>query len=84
MNDVTGAEPAKKLRYDLQYVTKQSFRFDMTLVIRQVWKVAVDAIGAVREQPNPPCTGKNYRVSTVRKQARESVCRQAVPVPKML
>ncbi|NHX36728.1 MULTISPECIES: sugar transferase [Halolamina] len=47
VNDVTGAEPAKKLRYDLQYVKQQSFTFDMKLVIRQVWKVGVDAVGAV-------------------------------------
>lgn len=49
VNDVTGAEPAKKLRYDLQYVKQQSFTFDMKLVIRQIWKVGVDAVSVVRE-----------------------------------
>ena len=48
VNDVTGAEPVEKLRYDLQYVKNQSFWFDMKLVIRQVWKVGVDAVGALR------------------------------------
>jgi lipopolysaccharide/colanic/teichoic acid biosynthesis glycosyltransferase len=46
VNDVTGAEPAEKIRYDLQYVKQQSFWFDMKLVIRQVWKVVVDAVEA--------------------------------------
>ncbi|KPN29350.1 putative UDP-glucose lipid carrier transferase [Halolamina pelagica] len=49
VNDVTGAEPEMKLRYDLQYVKQQSFTFDMKLVIRQVWKVGVDAACAVLE-----------------------------------
>ena len=48
VNDVTGAEPAEKIRYDLQYVKQQSFSFDMKLVIRQVWKVVVDAVEAFR------------------------------------
>ncbi|WP_353635063.1 sugar transferase [Halobacterium sp. NMX12-1] len=49
VNDVTGAEPGEKLRYDLQYVKQQSFSFDMKLVIRQIWKVGVDAIETVFE-----------------------------------
>lgn len=48
VNDVTGAEPAEKLRYDLQYVKKQSFWFDMKVVVRQVWKVGMDAAEALR------------------------------------
>ncbi|QCW02592.1 sugar transferase [Natrinema pallidum] len=42
INDVTGHEPAKKLRYDLEYVRHQSFWFDVRIVIRQVWKVLSD------------------------------------------
>lgn len=48
VNDVTGADPVEKLRYDLQYVKKQSIWFDMKVVIRQVWKVVVDAVEAFR------------------------------------
>jgi len=44
VNDVTGAEPAEKIRYDLQYVKQQSFWFDVKLVIRQIWKVGIDVI----------------------------------------
>ncbi|ELZ26506.1 sugar transferase [Natrinema limicola] len=42
INDVTGHEPAKKLRYDLEYVRRQSFWFDVKIVIRQIWKVLSD------------------------------------------
>ena len=48
VNDVTGAEPDAKLRYDLQYVKHQSFTYDMKLVVRQIWKVMVDVLQTVR------------------------------------
>ncbi|WP_135535093.1 sugar transferase [Halostella pelagica] len=44
VNDVTGAEPAEKIRYDLQYVKQQSFWFDLKIVIRQVWIVCMDLL----------------------------------------
>ncbi|MFC4990428.1 sugar transferase [Saliphagus infecundisoli] len=44
INDVTGHEPAKKLRYDLDYVRRQSFWFDMQIVLRQIWKVLSDLV----------------------------------------
>jgi lipopolysaccharide/colanic/teichoic acid biosynthesis glycosyltransferase len=44
VNDVTGAEPDEKLRHDLQYVKRQSFTYDMKLVVRQIWKVMVDVL----------------------------------------
>jgi len=47
VNDVTGAEPDEKLRYDLQYVKRQSFTYDMKLVVRQIWKVVVDVLATV-------------------------------------
>ncbi|TKX87193.1 sugar transferase [Halorubrum sp. SS5] len=43
INDVTGKEPDRKIRYDLQYIKRQSFGFDMKIVTRQIWKVLVDA-----------------------------------------
>ncbi|PSQ53006.1 exopolysaccharide biosynthesis polyprenyl glycosylphosphotransferase [Halobacteriales archaeon SW_8_65_20] len=48
VNDVTGADPATKIRYDLQYVKRQSLWYDLKLVVRQVWKVGVDVVGAIR------------------------------------
>ncbi|WP_323675861.1 sugar transferase [Halorubellus sp. PRR65] len=42
VNDVTGANPDEKLRYDLQYVKSQSFTYDIKLVIRQIWMVGAD------------------------------------------
>lgn len=44
VNDAMSTDPEEKLRYDLQYVKLQSFTFDTKLVIRQVWKVGVDAV----------------------------------------
>lgn len=44
INDVTGKEPDRKIRYDLQYIKRQSFNFDMKIVARQVWKVLTDAM----------------------------------------
>lgn len=43
VNDVKSTEPEEKLRYDLQYVKQQSFGYDLKLVVRQIWKVCVDA-----------------------------------------
>ncbi|SFS79385.1 sugar transferase [Halostagnicola kamekurae] len=42
VNDITGHEAESKLRYDLEYVRRQSFRFDLKIVIRQIWKVLSD------------------------------------------
>jgi lipopolysaccharide/colanic/teichoic acid biosynthesis glycosyltransferase len=47
INDVTGKEPGRKIRYDLQYIKRQSFSFDMKIVIRQIWKVLVDATAII-------------------------------------
>ena len=44
INDVTGKEPDRKIRYDLQYIKRQSFGFDTKIVARQVWKVLADAM----------------------------------------
>ncbi|MXR50417.1 DUF1970 domain-containing protein [Halovenus sp. WSH3] len=47
INDATGAEPEQKLRYDIEYIRRQSFWFDLKIVVRQLWMVGVDAIGFV-------------------------------------
>jgi len=44
INGATGHEPAEKLRYDIEYIRKQSFWFDLKVVIRQLWIVGHDAI----------------------------------------
>ncbi|MDL0139100.1 sugar transferase [Halobacterium salinarum] len=49
VHDVTGTEPVEKLRYDLQYVKQQSLGYDVKLVIRQIWKVGVDAVDTLRQ-----------------------------------
>jgi len=48
INDVTGVEPAKKLRYDVEYIRRQSLRFDVAIVIRQIWQVLVDGVAVFR------------------------------------
>ena len=42
INDLTGHEPGQKFRYDIAYIRKQSFWFDIQIVIRQIWKVLSD------------------------------------------
>ncbi|ELY98522.1 exopolysaccharide biosynthesis polyprenyl glycosylphosphotransferase [Natrialba chahannaoensis JCM 10990] len=42
INDAKSTDPNMKLRYDLEYIRKQSIWFDCTIVIRQVWKVLED------------------------------------------
>lgn len=44
VNDATGHEPDKKLRYDIEYIRRQSFWFDTRLVITQVWQVLLDTL----------------------------------------
>lgn len=52
INDVKSTEPLKRLRYDLQYVRRQSFRLDIKIVIRQFWKVGTELVTALR--PDEP------------------------------
>ena len=47
INDATGQQPEEKLRYDMEYVRKQSFWFDVKIVVRQVWKVLDDLLETV-------------------------------------
>jgi lipopolysaccharide/colanic/teichoic acid biosynthesis glycosyltransferase len=48
INDVTGYNPEKKLRYDVEYIRNQSFWYDFRIVIRQMWKVGEDLINVAR------------------------------------
>jgi len=44
INDATSTDAKAKLRYDLEYIRRQSFWFDLRIVIRQVWKVFDDFV----------------------------------------
>lgn len=48
INEVTGVDPEEKLRYDVAYIRKQSFWFDLKILVRQLWMVAVDAVRFLR------------------------------------
>jgi len=49
INGVTSTEPDKKLRYDIEYIRKQSFWFDLRIVVRQIWLVVADVVGLNEE-----------------------------------
>ena len=44
----TGHDPDEKLRYDVEYIRRQSFWFDLKIVIRQIWQVFDDAVRTLR------------------------------------
>jgi len=37
INEATGHEPEEKLRYDIEYIRRQSSGFDLKIVVRQIW-----------------------------------------------
>jgi hypothetical protein len=45
---VTSTEPEAKLRYDIGYIRRQSFWFDLQIVTRQLWQVLEDPVVTVR------------------------------------
>ena len=44
----TGHDPREKLRYDVEYIRRQSFWFDLKIVVRQVWMVLADFVLTLR------------------------------------
>lgn len=42
INSVSSTDPARKLRYDLEYIRQRSFWLDLKIVIRQIWLAGVD------------------------------------------
>jgi lipopolysaccharide/colanic/teichoic acid biosynthesis glycosyltransferase len=42
IQDAKSTDPKAKLRYDLEYIRRQSFWFDVRIVVRQVWRVLLD------------------------------------------
>lgn len=45
IRDATSTDAEAKLRYDLEYIRRQSFWFDLKIVVRQLWQVGADAVG---------------------------------------
>ena len=50
INDATSERPREKLRYDVEYIRRQSFWFDVKIVIRQIWDVLGDLVVTLRER----------------------------------
>ncbi len=48
INDAKSTHPELKLRYDLEYIRRQSFWTDLAIVVRQLWKALGDTLGVVR------------------------------------
>ena len=46
INDATGYDPERKLRYDMRYIQDQTFWVDLQIVVRQVWGVVSDLVRA--------------------------------------
>jgi lipopolysaccharide/colanic/teichoic acid biosynthesis glycosyltransferase len=44
INDISSTEPKRKLRYDMEYIRRQSLWFDLQIVTRQVWQVFEDFV----------------------------------------
>jgi len=47
INDVSSADPETKLRYDVEYIHRQSFWFDSKIIVRQMWLVGEDVASAL-------------------------------------
>ncbi|WP_254768925.1 sugar transferase [Salinilacihabitans rarus] len=48
INDAKSTDPDAKLRYDLEYIRRQSLWFDLQIVIRQLWLVLEDVYRVLR------------------------------------
>jgi lipopolysaccharide/colanic/teichoic acid biosynthesis glycosyltransferase len=44
IHDAKSTTPTAKLRYDLEYIRRQSFWFDLKIVARQIWQVVEDVV----------------------------------------
>ncbi|NGM69539.1 DUF1970 domain-containing protein [Natronolimnobius sp. AArcel1] len=53
INDAKSTDPNTKLRYDLEYIRRQSFWLDVKIVVRQVWKVLEDIVATVQLDRSP-------------------------------
>ncbi|WP_440764293.1 sugar transferase [Natronorubrum sp. DTA7] len=48
INDANSTDPNAKLRYDLEYIRRQSFWVDLKIVVRQIWNVLTDVWAMIR------------------------------------
>ena len=48
--NATSQEPSVKIEYDIDYIQRRSFRFDLKIVIRQFWQVARD-VAKINTEP---------------------------------
>jgi len=48
VRDAGSTDPEEKLRADLEYIRRQSFRLDAAIVLRQVWMVLEDVAALIR------------------------------------
>jgi len=49
VNGMTSEHPREKLRYDIRYIRKQSFWFDLKIIVRQLYGVGIDLLALLRE-----------------------------------
>ena len=47
INGASSTDPAEKIRYDMEYIRRQTFWFDLKIVTRQVWQVLEDLVVTV-------------------------------------
>jgi lipopolysaccharide/colanic/teichoic acid biosynthesis glycosyltransferase len=48
INGASSLDPEAKLRHDVEYIRRQSFWFDVKIVLRQIWMVAGDVVATLR------------------------------------
>ncbi|QPV63194.1 sugar transferase [Halosimplex litoreum] len=49
ISGASSTDPETKLRYDLEYIRRQSFWLDVRIVIRQCWMVLTDLVSVLRD-----------------------------------
>ncbi|WP_122089303.1 sugar transferase [Halalkalicoccus subterraneus] len=47
INDASSETPEEKVRWDLTYIRKQSFRFDLKIIVRQLWRILTDVASII-------------------------------------
>jgi len=50
VNGVGSTDPETKLRYDTEYIRRQSIWFDVKIVIRQLWLVVTDVVSTIAQR----------------------------------
>lgn len=50
INDATSQNPTEKIDYDVEYIRRQSFSFDVKIVVRQLWHVVQDVYSLTRDK----------------------------------